>query len=54
MAINLEIVPEMSIPEFRPVLAEITPIVKHLKKLAEVYDPAFNVIRQPGTMKLNL
>ncbi len=32
IAINLEIVPEMSIPELNPVLAEITPIVEHLKK----------------------
>ena len=30
IAINLEIVPEISIPEFKPVLAEIVPIVAHL------------------------
>ena len=54
IAINLEIVPVISIPELNPVLAEICPIVEHLKKSSKIYDPASNIDRQAGAAEFNL
>ena len=51
MAINLEIVPEISIPELNPVLAEIIPIVENLKSEGSLYSTS-NVDRQPGPVSL--
>ena len=54
MAINLEIVPAMSIPELKPVLAEITPIVKHLNVRPEAERSTSNIHRQPRAVGFNL